>query len=134
MVGLKTSTRLRAIMARRKRLISSSLLPENMGPQITSIHPTLPVMMSIGTVQHGTNHGRESSGRGWAARQRAGVAARHRGSKVVSTRLWRGELAHVFRLSRASSRMPANTDIGTTTFKNAHTLETPPHIVGPLQR
>src|SRR5579863_306141 len=34
-------------MARRRRLISSSLLPENMGPQITSIHPTLPVMISI---------------------------------------------------------------------------------------
>ena len=57
MAGLKTSTRLRAIMARRRRLISSSLLPENMGPQITSIHPTLPVMMSIRTVQHGTKRG-----------------------------------------------------------------------------
>ena len=47
MAGLKTSTRLRAIMARRRRRINSSLLPENMGPQITSIHPTLPLMMSI---------------------------------------------------------------------------------------
>ena len=54
MDGLKTSTRLRAIMALRRRLISSSLLPENMGPQITSIHPTLPVMISIRSVQHGT--------------------------------------------------------------------------------
>jgi len=26
-------------MARRKRRMSSSLLPENMGPQMTSIHP-----------------------------------------------------------------------------------------------
>jgi hypothetical protein len=34
-------------MARRKRRINSSLLPENMGPQMTSIQPTLPVMMSI---------------------------------------------------------------------------------------
>jgi hypothetical protein len=50
MDGLNTSTRLRAIMALRRRLISSSLLPENMGPQITSIHPTLPVMISIRTV------------------------------------------------------------------------------------
>ena len=47
MTGLKTSTRLRAIMARRRRRISSSLLPENMGPQMTSIQPTLPVMMSM---------------------------------------------------------------------------------------
>ena len=47
MIGLKTSTRLRAIMARRSRRISSSLFPENIGPQITSIHPTLPVMMSM---------------------------------------------------------------------------------------
>jgi hypothetical protein len=56
MVGLKTSTRFRAIMALRRRLINSSLLPENMGPQITSIHPTFPVMMSIRTVQDGINH------------------------------------------------------------------------------
>src|SRR5689334_11054046 len=34
-------------MARRSRRISSSLLPENMGPQMTSIHPTFPVMMSM---------------------------------------------------------------------------------------
>src|ERR1041384_3351110 len=54
MVGLNTSTRLRAIMARRSRLISSSLLPENIGPQITSIHPILPVMMSIRIVKHVT--------------------------------------------------------------------------------
>ena len=39
---------LAVIMALRRRLISSSLLPENMGPQITSIHPTLPVTISIG--------------------------------------------------------------------------------------
>src|SRR6185369_17288598 len=51
MDGLKTSTRFRAIMARRNRRISSSLLPENMGPQITSIHPMLPVMMSIEKVR-----------------------------------------------------------------------------------
>src|SRR5258705_11905009 len=35
------------MMARRRRRISSSLLPENIGPQMTSIHPTLPVMMSM---------------------------------------------------------------------------------------
>src|SRR4051794_34721584 len=46
-MGLNTSTRFRAIMALRRRLISSSLFPENMGPQMTSIHPTLPVMMSM---------------------------------------------------------------------------------------
>src|ERR1035437_4431277 len=57
MVGLNTSTRLRAIMALRRRLINSSLLPENMGPQITSIHPTLPVMISIRTVQDDTQEG-----------------------------------------------------------------------------
>src|SRR5579864_8936940 len=34
-------------MARRRRRISSSLLPENMGPQITSIQPRLPVTKSI---------------------------------------------------------------------------------------
>src|SRR5437868_3086527 len=51
MVGLNTSTRLRAIIARRRRRISSSLLPENIGPQITSIQPTLPVTMSIGIAQ-----------------------------------------------------------------------------------
>src|SRR5882762_6920339 len=34
-------------MARRSRLINSSLLPENMGPQTTSIQPILPVMKSI---------------------------------------------------------------------------------------
>src|SRR5437867_7338177 len=47
MTGLNTCTRLRAIMARRRRRINSSLLPENMGPQTTSIHPTLPVRISI---------------------------------------------------------------------------------------
>src|SRR5580692_6297916 len=45
--GLKTWTRLRAMVARRRRRISSSLLPENMGPQITSIQPRLPVKTSI---------------------------------------------------------------------------------------
>src|SRR6266542_1182080 len=50
MAGLKTCTRLRAIMDRRSRRISSSLLPENIGPQITSIHPTLPVTISIESV------------------------------------------------------------------------------------
>src|SRR5690349_18885967 len=50
MAGLKTCTRLRAIMDRRKRRISSSLFPENIGPQITSIHPTFPVTISIGSV------------------------------------------------------------------------------------
>lgn len=48
--GLKTWTRLRAIMARRRRRISSSLLPENIGPQITSTHPTLPLTNSIETI------------------------------------------------------------------------------------
>src|SRR5580704_6162661 len=48
--GLNTCTRLRAIMARRNRRISSSLLPENMGPQIASIHPRLPETKSIKTV------------------------------------------------------------------------------------
>ena len=57
MIGLKTSTRLRAIMARRRRRINSSLLPENMGPQMTSIHPTLPVMMSIRIAQDDTMAG-----------------------------------------------------------------------------
>src|SRR5947208_783277 len=47
MMGLNTCTRLRAIMARRNRRISSSLLPENIGPQITSIQPRLPVKNSI---------------------------------------------------------------------------------------
>src|ERR1041385_2606095 len=50
MAGLKTCTRLRAIMARRRRRMSSSLLPENIGPQITSIHPMLPVTISINSV------------------------------------------------------------------------------------
>src|SRR6266478_4110471 len=47
MMGLKTWTRLRAMIARRERRISSSLLPENIGPQITSIQPRLPVTKSI---------------------------------------------------------------------------------------
>jgi hypothetical protein len=33
--------------ARRSRRINSSLLPENMGPQITSIHPMFDLTMSI---------------------------------------------------------------------------------------
>jgi hypothetical protein len=42
-VGLKTAARLRSMTARRSRRISSTLLPENMGPQMTSIQPALPV-------------------------------------------------------------------------------------------
>src|ERR1700757_4923017 len=42
MMGLKICTRWRAISARRSRRISSSLLPLNMGPQITSIQPRFP--------------------------------------------------------------------------------------------
>jgi 2-polyprenyl-3-methyl-5-hydroxy-6-metoxy-1,4-benzoquinol methylase len=38
---------LRAIMERRKRRINSSLLPENIGPQITSIQPRFPLTKSI---------------------------------------------------------------------------------------
>src|SRR5580658_1224794 len=47
MAGLNTCTRLRAMPARRRRRINSSLLPENIGPQIASIHPTGLVMMSM---------------------------------------------------------------------------------------
>src|SRR5271166_2809610 len=47
MEGLNTCTRFRAILARRRRRINSSLLPENIGPQITSIQPILPVIKSI---------------------------------------------------------------------------------------
>src|SRR6266404_9422316 len=47
MTGLKICTRWRAISARRRRRISSSLLPLNMGPQITSIQPKLPRMAFI---------------------------------------------------------------------------------------
>src|ERR1017187_5617523 len=47
MTGLNTCTRLRAIMARRRRRINSSLLPENIGPQMASIQPMWPVKMSI---------------------------------------------------------------------------------------
>src|SRR5262252_3860905 len=46
MAGLKICTRCRAISARRSRRISSSLLPENIGPTTTSIHPMLPFTMS----------------------------------------------------------------------------------------
>jgi hypothetical protein len=46
MAGLKTCTRFRAIMARRSRRINSSLLPENMGPQMASIHPMLGITIS----------------------------------------------------------------------------------------
>src|SRR5690242_2186022 len=46
MAGLKICTRWRAISARRRRRISSSLLPENMGPTMTSIQPILPLTMS----------------------------------------------------------------------------------------
>src|SRR5712692_12046240 len=46
MTGLKICTRSRAISARRSRRISSSLLPENIGPTITSIQPMLPLTMS----------------------------------------------------------------------------------------
>src|SRR5262249_15787067 len=46
MAGLKICTRWRAISARRRRRISSSLLPENIGPTTTSIHPMLPLTMS----------------------------------------------------------------------------------------
>src|SRR5579859_2978136 len=41
-MGLNICTRWRAISARRSRRISSSLLPLNIGPQITSIQPRLP--------------------------------------------------------------------------------------------
>src|SRR5665213_940321 len=41
MSGLKTCRRFRAMMQRRSRRISSSLLPENIGPQIASIQPSL---------------------------------------------------------------------------------------------
>src|SRR5258708_1808589 len=34
-------------MARRSRRINSSLFPENIGPQIASIHPRLPLTKSI---------------------------------------------------------------------------------------
>src|SRR5260221_10857092 len=51
MAGLKTCTRFRAMVARRRRRISSSLLPENMGPQITSIQPRLPVTISMSATQ-----------------------------------------------------------------------------------
>src|SRR5580658_8203871 len=47
MAGLKTCTRLRAMRARRRRRISSSLLPENIGPQTISIHPMWPVTSSM---------------------------------------------------------------------------------------
>src|SRR5713101_6616642 len=46
MTGLKICTRCRAISARRSRRINSSLLPENIGPTITSIQPMLPLTMS----------------------------------------------------------------------------------------
>src|SRR5215813_1138020 len=46
MAGLKICTRWRAISARRKRRISSSLLPENIGPTTTSIQPIFPLTMS----------------------------------------------------------------------------------------
>src|ERR1041384_5735732 len=79
MVGLNTSTRLRAIMARRRRRISSSLLPENIGPQITSIQPTLPVTMSIGIAQDDTvQGGLPSCGPVWKCRPLPGPLIRHR--------------------------------------------------------
>src|SRR5450755_310936 len=40
------------MMERRSRRISSSLLPENIGPQITSIQPRLPVTKSISGDAH----------------------------------------------------------------------------------
>src|SRR5216684_5795440 len=46
MAGLKICTRWRAISARRRRRISSSLFPENIGPTTTSIQPMLPLTMS----------------------------------------------------------------------------------------
>src|SRR6266853_2526502 len=46
MTGLKICTRWRAISARFKRRISSSLFPENMGPTITSIQPMFPFTIS----------------------------------------------------------------------------------------
>src|SRR5271169_6667625 len=56
MEGLKTCRRFRAILARRRRRINSSLLPENMGPQMTSIQPTLPVIISIDPILTGNAH------------------------------------------------------------------------------
>src|SRR5690242_1073619 len=47
MPGLKICTRWRAISARRRRRISSSLLPLNMGPHTTSIQPILPFVRFI---------------------------------------------------------------------------------------
>src|ERR1700730_2078373 len=46
MAGLNICTRWRAIPARRSRRMSSSLLPENIGPTTTSIQPMLPFTMS----------------------------------------------------------------------------------------
>src|ERR1700679_3147193 len=46
MTGLKICTRCFAISARRRRRMSSSLLPENIGPTTTSIQPMLPLTIS----------------------------------------------------------------------------------------
>src|SRR5580704_8381583 len=46
MTGLNIWTRCFAISARRNRRMSSSLLPENIGPTTTSIQPMLPFTMS----------------------------------------------------------------------------------------
>src|ERR1017187_3547590 len=82
-------------MALRRRLINSSLLPENMGPQITSIHPTLPVMISIRTVQHGTKHAvnpvRRIPDRLTAPRNRLILAFRNRMSKTKIEYLMPGD-------------------------------------------
>src|SRR5438874_3131960 len=45
--GLNTCTRFLAIIARRRRRIRSSLFPENIGPQMTSIQPRFPVTISM---------------------------------------------------------------------------------------
>ena len=51
-MGLKIPTRRLAIRARRSLRISSSVFPENMEPQITSIHPRS-VKLSGGLYKHG---------------------------------------------------------------------------------
>src|ERR1041384_1323133 len=51
MPGLNICTRCRAISARRSRRISSSLLPLNIGPQMTSIQPRLPLAKFMNSPQ-----------------------------------------------------------------------------------
>jgi hypothetical protein len=88
MAGLKTCTFWRPITARRRRRMSSSVLPENIGPQITSIEPASrrdeSMRASVAAARREANYvgRRETEG----PSRRAWLRARWRSSRAPAAR------------------------------------------------